>query len=391
MLDTVKLKSPPIDEVTAAAVSERCVIRVGVAGDTGARLWEFTTGSLAGSFDSRVRVQVCREEWQTVENGPPVQVECDPYVVIEGSVHKALLGHNVEGGPQDPRAACRWFVAELERRLGVTLPAADSWQVAGMHWAEAYDLGSFEAVEQFLTWLTLARYPRRQVQRYGETGWYASGAWTTVKAYHKGPEFSKHDFKRIERHEKRVWQDHPARGAAQWLTSTSRAVELQLRANRLLRVETEIHSRKLADDFGQRPRIDVITREYLEQVHDAEWLRVMREGADDMRTVRTTQAVSRRLVEVHGDRLGELLFGTWLQLAALGEKEVRRRLAPRTFYRRRAQLVAAGVSWKGADVHVDQVCRLVPEDFTLRRSDPRRLIVEASEVAAALAPYRLIA
>lgn len=354
---------------------QSCQRRMGIEIATGEKLYEITTGSLQGSFDERVSVRVMRDEWVVQEGQKQaVQVACEPYVLIEGSVHKALMGHNVWGGPTDPVAACRWLVADVGERLGVELPDGGDWTVQRVDWSEVYELPSFEAVQEYMHGLNSCSYPRRQVTRFGDTGIHAPGGTTTVKIYHKGPEFSKHDRKRLK---KRLG----LRAVAQ----------LQEQANRLLRFEVEVHARKLDEDFGHKPTVREVTRQYLEGVHDREGGRLLREGQGEMRTVRTSVAVSRRLREMYAPALANTLFGTWMQLSALGEEEVKRTLSRRTFYRQRKQLEQASVSWKGSDIRCIAQLLACPEDFSPVRTDVRRLLQVAPEVGEKLEAFSLAA
>ncbi len=368
--------------------------RMGVDLATGEVKYEFTSGQLEGSYDHRISLRVERARWvsppptvvrvvwdpkkgKKVDRNSrrvPVLEPCAPFVVLEGSVHKALLGHNVEGGPRDFVAACRWFVAEVGHLAGVFLPDGAEWTVQRVDWAEVYGLGAFAVVQEYLGSLNLAHYPRRKAVRYGDESFMVSGDTTALKAYHKGPEFSKHDFKRI-----RV------------SAGEAIAVQLQESANAVLRTETELRSTRLGRDFGHPPLVREITPEYLDKVHDQEWRRLLKEGSQDMKIVRTHRAVNRRLREIYADELANRLFGTWMQLSTLGEREVRGFMKHSTFYDQRKQLQVAGVSWEGADVRIIAQAHLVPEDFTPQRSDPRRLIDQAPAVTSALAAYQLAA
>ncbi len=107
-----------------------------------------------------------------------------------------------------------------------------------------------------------------------------------------------------------------------------------------------------------------------------------------MKTVRKHREVRDRLSEVYEPRLAALLFGTWLQLAALGEKVTREKLPGSTFRRYRKQLQDAGVAWHGADVRIVETASVLPADFSPVRSDPRRVTGEDPRVVELLAPYR---
>jgi II/X family phage/plasmid replication protein len=384
-VDTVKLRSPSLTEAVATLIESQLITRTAIDRPTGAVLYEITTGSLEGSWDSRVSVKVSREEWVSSRRlSNPKQVDtvlrpCEPYIEIEGSVHKALMGHNVYGGPCDFLSSCRWFIADIALRLACDLPEADSWLVRRADWAEVYGL-SYEAIERYVHGLNNAAFPRRKVTRYGDEALFCPGTTTTIKVYHKGPEFSKHDYRRLR----------SLMGSQQ---QERVLFELQKTANELLRVETTVKARKLDDDFKHPPTVGEMTEAYLMTVHDREIARLLREGGAIMKTVRTHHEVRDRLYEVYSakPRLAALLFGTWLQLAALGEKVTREKLVKPTFYRHRSQLQAAGVAWHGADVHVVAVATILPADFSPVRSDPRRVIGEDPKVIELLAPYRKVA
>lgn len=118
-------------------------------------------------------------------------------------------------------------------------------------------------------------------------------------------------------------------------------------------------------------RMTDITDAYLEQLHEREITRLLREGKSDIKTVRRQIDVARRLNTHYGEVKGGHLLGFWMRLAGLGEDEVKRSTNRATFYRQRKQLVDAGVSWHNADVRpFDQGA--LPPDFTPIRTDPRR-------------------
>jgi II/X family phage/plasmid replication protein len=281
------------------------------------------------------------------------------------------MGHNVYGGPLPPVLSCCWFVDNVAARLKVSLPYAEDWQVQRIDWAEAYELPSFEACEEYISGLNMAQFPRREVIRYGSESLMSPGRTTAVKVYHKGPEFHAHD--------RRVLRERldPVELAA-----------LQLRANCILRFETSIKARKLTDDFSGKPQVMQLTQSYLESVHDREAARLLKEAKTEVETVRTHREVKRRLYETYETRLATTLFGTWLQLAALGEKEFRKYSSRATYFRQKKQLVEAGISWNAADVQVVPRCTAIPSGFSPVRLDPRRLTDEAEEVRLQLYRYQ---
>lgn len=369
MYDTVRLQSPEVSEQTAQAVESLLTRRQAVKLATGEVLYEFTSESLLGSWDARVMVQVKRERWVVKQGSKiPVRVVSKPYLVVEASVHKLMLGHNVYGGPTHFQPAMRWFVAFLAYQLGQELPDTSSWIVQRIDIAEAYDLGSWEACEEYIRSLQVAEYARRKVHRYGGETIFAPGTTTAIRAYHKGPEFSKHDGKRLK-----------------LLVEADQLEGLQLMANGILRVETEIKSKKLQEAFNGMPLVGNVTDGVVTKIHDREVLRLLKEGQSDVETVRTHQQVSRRLYEWYTAPQAGALYATWLRLATLGEHEVRRDLPRRTWYDHKKKLLDAGCAWSGTDVLTFRT--LIPQGFAPVRTDPRRLIEEAFEVSSQMALF----
>lgn len=382
MLDTVKLASPYLAEDVALRIEGQLKLRQAVDLPTGEVDYTFISGQLDGSYDHRIALQVSRERWVNTyvrqQRGRSYNVTelvpCPPYLQAEASVHKAMLGHNVTGGPCDVRAALRWFVAFIGGQVGEPLPDADRWQVRRLDWAEAFDLGDFAAVEEFIRGLSGAAYPKRKPARFGAESIMFPGGTTTIKAYHKGPEFAKHDHKRLHR------STLAPRGLAQ---------QLQEAANSVLRLEVGIKARKLdADHGGTPPLVGQISEMYCMDLYTRETARMLREGQQDMETVRTYEAVERALRQHYSPRQAAALLGTWMRLSALGEAELKKRLAHNTFYRHRRQLVAAGVSWHGSDVALVDRFTHIPAGFSPTLRDPRRVTGEDPAVVRLLAPYR---
>ena len=202
MIDTLKLESPPVCEAVIWAVERHLVERNGFDNKTGQELYNFVSGSLPGSFSSSVAVNVKRSRWVSHKAHAMAKpmlhpVECEPYLTFEGSVHKAMLGHNCFGGPSSIVGSTSWFVGDLATRLGVEFPHWSEWRIAGIDWAEVYQLRDYVSVSQYLHGLGISRYPRRKVLRFGDETVMFPGTTSTVKFYHKGPEFSKNSLSKF--------------------------------------------------------------------------------------------------------------------------------------------------------------------------------------------------
>ena len=195
--DTVKLKSPSIDRTVMKRIEQQCILRSGCDLATGEVLYELFTGDLLGSWDSRISVVPKYEDWVTDKLGRPRLHACEPYLLVEASVHKVMLGHNVYGGPTDFKQAARYLVALVEKLLDTELMPADCWTVHRVDVAHVYDL-SKPACKEFFDSIQLRNFPRRQKKaaKY-DMAVYFAGKTTTVKFYHKGEEFNLHDRSRL--------------------------------------------------------------------------------------------------------------------------------------------------------------------------------------------------
>lgn len=365
-LDTITLKSPYIELDIADKVQNECVKRQGIDIKTGELLYEITTASLVGSYDNKISVKVENTEYVDGRNVPS-----KPYIVLEASVHKALLGHNVFGGPQDFQLSCDYLIKLVEKLIQVQLPDYKLWFLQRCDVAEVYELPSFEAVQEWFRGLNTADYPRRSVTRYGLSGIYAQGSTTTLKFYHKGVEFSKHDKSRL----KNVFND-------------DKLMSLQAYANRIIRCELEIKARKLKYDFGHLPLIGEVTNEYINNVHDVEVRRFLKEGVKMMLLVSNAHEVKARLYEMYTPALAGTLLGSWYQLTTLGEDSAKKSMSKATYYRHIKYLKDAAVSWHCTDVILKKHS-LIPEGFSPVRADTRRITLEAPEIFEKFRNYEI--
>ena len=375
-IDTIRLRSPSIDETLAREIEASCIQRRALDLRSGEILWEFTTGDLDGSWDSRIMVKVMREEHVVDKNGFVRLCDCEPYVLLECSAHKVLMGHNIYGGPINFQATVVDVVEAIETRLAVELPNAGRWFVRRVDWAEVYRL-SFIAISEFFEGLQTVQFPRRKASKHGSHSMHFPGSTTTVKLYHKGPEFREHDYKKLKRffthyRTQQFPQASSCVANARWVSMKLEA--LQRLANNRLRVEVGINSIKLDRDFGHMPVVSEVTDEYLTKVHDREIMKLLKEGKEAMETARTNRDVAARLKDIYGPehRMVGILFGMWMQLAGLGEEIVKANMKPRTFYHNRKLLQDAGISWFNTNVYVlENKESALPKNFVPLRSDAR--------------------
>lgn len=387
-VDTVRLRSPYISHGLASKIEQECEKRMGVNMRTGELLYEITTGSLEGSYDNRISIKVSYKEFKSsVVKGKTrtALVDCPPYIEIEASVHKMFLGHNVYGGTEDFQKACLFLIKTVEQIIGIELPGAtwlngkqsylNSWIVKRVDFAYIFNLGSFEAVEQFFYLFKNGYYPRRNIETYGLTGWRFNASTSVIKAYHKGPDFKKHDMKRL---------------ITSGVLKSNQAFDMLVLATEILRVEVEIKTRKLKYDFegvrhGKEPYIMDITPEYLQSVYETEISRIMKEGKKKSDIVRDSVKAEERLYSMYSESRANSLFAAYLKMSNFGIEKYKKVTPKNTYYRHLRELKAAGVSVNlNGEMNLEDVTgskeSLLPEDFQPLRDDPRRMSGEDPQI-----------
>lgn len=379
--DTVKLRSPSMDISIVDHIRQQCFLRSGLEMATGEVRYEIFSGDLDGSWDARISVIPKEEEFVIGKNGRPELQDCEPYVLIEASVHKIFLGHNVYGGPTDFRKVCGDFVELVGQLLEVDFLPACYWTVHRVDVAHTFRL-SEQQCNEFFQGVQLMSFPRRGKGALKTThSFHFPGKTTTVKGYHKGSEFRVHERSRLRRYfsdlfmhlfvtkgEARITGVADLKKAA-WVERKLEA--LQRLADKTLRLEVGINSDKFQYDFGKNPLVGEVTDAYLEGVYDREVEKLLREGKQGMDTVRKTTAVLQRLKNMYGDSNGMRLYGFWNVMSTLGDEVARKALPKATFYRNRKMLEDAGVSWRGTDVVVVANDGALPADFSPVRTDKR--------------------
>lgn len=381
-LDTVRFKTPSMALPLVRMIEARGTHYQCIDNASGMTTWEFTRTNLRGSFDSRIMVKPMHEDCVKSKHGRPEWHPCPPYLVIECSLPKAFYGQNIYGCIEDLPEAANRLQGLLQDALGVPLPPSENWTVQRVDWAENFQL-PYQAVQEFFEGVYHVAFPRRKMQKYGREALFTPGTTTTIKLYHKGPEFEKNDRKRLfSVMRDRFHQARPKDADPHWATSqASRKVAALLRlANNRLRAEVEIHAEKLDYDFGRKPRVREITTAYLQEVFDTEIRRLLREGKDAVTKVRASTAVRDRLEAFYKPELAGRLHGFWLGMATHGEDDMRGRSTRATFYRQRKQLVDAGVSWLVTDQQlIERQGQMLPADFSPVRDNTRRCTGQVRE------------
>lgn len=390
MYDTFCFSSPFLDEESIGQIQSRLMNMHYEYTRTrdGTVLHDFLRGQIICDRAIRVIVDVKRK--QMVWEGPTVTEilrdagsgrrhscrtvfrECPPYITVEGSVHKMLLGHNVTGGPREFQPAAAWFVDEIASRVGVSLPEANAWTVHRIDHADTFTLPE-RAIGHFIEAAGRSHYPRRKLMLYGRKSISCSGDSGSVKVYAKGAEFLAHDARRLR---------------GKWSVEDFEC--FQKVANRMLRVECTIRAGKLRKDLNlkdRNPFVSDIYDEHIAAIHNEEVYRLLKEGRfEALPVVRRPDSVRARLNQMFTVRVADPLFQTWMMLVTEGETAVRKMMKKSTHADHQKKLISAGCAWLGANMD-SRRCTL-PEGFSISPTDSRCCFKEDPIVIAKLAPYR---
>ena len=369
MYDTVVIKSPEIDQDTVQKIMTFCRLYEGVDIFTGELLYRFTSGDLEGSYDYRIRIKVDNTEWIKEDSPVPQRVETYWHVVVECSLHKLLMNHNCYGGPADIKRSIAYLVRFLEQVMYVELPDYQAWEVKRIDVAKIYHFKNKDICKKIVSNLRNSYYTRRKPRIY-DTSVMFSGSTTSVKLYWKGPEFQKHDYKRIKkyilREVDRSWnQDNCDLLMHQLAMIQMKMDQVLEKAYRIIRYECEIKHRKLKEVFGDNKiLVKALDDDILHDIADKELIKLIKEKeGENMDIVRRSDLVLERLHQVYGISQANALYATWTKLVQFGESQAKETISRATYYRHKKLLVEAGVSWMCSVANLKQFS-VVPDDFS---------------------------
>lgn len=338
MLDTITLITEALTPEDYTIIQEQLQLRTGVQMATGEEKFSRYVATLASpNTGAQIRFTVETSRWVKLPGmRGPYKVPGLKTFRVEGSIHKAMLGHNVYGGPKEPEDAIAWFLVMASEILSLPLPDLDKWYVKRLDWAESFDLGSLDNVRGWIRAKSLVVYPRREVHFWGDVGFIADGTTTTLRAYAKGPQF----------HSEGGYKSLLQCADAEYAYNVSKLAE------KVLRCEVEIKPDVL-EKLEDKGRADTITRQWLERtMYEEQWKKFLRPIDSDSRMAHTAVEVEKRLRDTYGDDSVTMLslYMVWCTLAVRGEAWYRRQIHRSTWYKQRKALESACISWESTNV-----------------------------------------
>lgn len=398
-IDTVRLQSVYITEELANSIERVSMQRLGIDLKTDTMMYCITTSELLGSYDNRISVQIKRDKYESSKNTihgkvHTSKVVCDPYIIIEASLHKMFLGHNIKGGTSNFIDSCNYLIYVVEKMLNIDLPIADDWLVLRIDYAYVFNLKCIEAVQEFFFLMKNSSYPRRGTPTFHQLHGLSLPASTTmVKAYNKGVEFTKHDFKKLK---------------FNGIFTEKQLFEMVTEANGILRFEIGIKSKKLKYDFdkgvehddgtiiyryGHEPQVKHISEKYLKKTYETEVFRLMKEGREESKKTKTGLEVKRILDFEYGSRLANVLFSAWLSISQYGIDFYKENTSKSRYHENLKKLREVGISINLTDQKdfteiTGERKSMIPDDFQPIEKDPRRISYEAEEIKELIAKMK---
>lgn len=352
LIDTVRLNSRPLREDEIQMFRHLGKEKRAVSNETGELLYCFTTAEMKGSWENRILLKIQDKQWVNPSgNQAAFTVECDPYLIIELSLHKFVMGHNVFGGSNDLIGQLDYFIRSLNKWFDSKLDVSD-FVVERIDYAEVFEFSAKEKISKWVEIMSKANYPRRKTLRVDEQTLYFSGTTSTLKFYHKGPEFKSHDHKRLR-----------------YLLDPEVLKRLQSQADRVLRIEVEVKKKKLKEMFeGKMPTPFELNMDMdrIQKFWDDEVKKVIRMKDKDIKKFDNVMDIQDYLKDQLGNRLGASVYLTFLNLQLSGAKNTKKQMSKPTYYRHRKLLEDHGIDWTKAASEVVAEMKLDQEVIDFR-------------------------
>ncbi len=354
MIDTVCFLTPKIPKLYVEKIINKLKLYQCVDCNSGEVIYEFSTGSVSGSYDSSINIKINKDN--------SIKITC--------SIHKVILGYNIAYGSDNLILLANCLKKILYKQFEVKLPDVMTWELLQIDYTLTFNLNTQDNVESYINSLKNVSYTRREAKHYNNNGLQISGATTIVKFYNKQKEFIEHDYKKIKNV---AGQDE-----------ADRLIDL---CNGLLRVEVSIRSRKIKQifyktvyrknlrktyekalkEFGKKhdyvqalentfKRNKVTLQDFniekIIKIWESEVLKVLKDK-NDMVLVNKDNLVLEKLKQNFSTRKVSAAYTFWTLLSTRGEDYVKSLYKKQTFYRLRKDLVGCGISWKDTNIFIE--------------------------------------
>ena len=325
MIDTIRFRTEYLDEDIIDIINTKMCVRQGIDFNTGENMYIIISNTLAeNTYNRAITIKVERKEWQKqyssrYEKMVACKVDSKPYIIIECSAHKILMGHNIYGGSDNIYAS----VALIIKRISELYDIPDSvfgninnFEVLRMDFAKNFRIPS---VSKYIEFLNNCYYPRRNVVRRQNQSIYIVGTTTTIKFYDKFKEFKVHDYKKIK---------------------NDKLLEM---SKNILRVEVEFKRRKLKDEFESLKLKDVNMGKII-KLYDSELNKIFKTKVIDGKKLVGVDVYD-LLCQNYSSQLATTLFASYNILLIGGIDKLFEKVPRSTAYRHIQSLKELGIYW----------------------------------------------
>lgn len=335
--------------------------------------FEYTNFRVSHSWNYKVMWRIDNKHWvYDAERGVTVEQEGCPYLRFEFSAPKVLSGHNLETiDIEGFISACAVVRVAFEKVTGVDLPGPGDWFVYRLDLCANFVLDNLQSVKSYIRYLQRLNYPRRKGTLYPDESLYFPSRHNTLKVYAKGPEFKAHD-------------------ACRFLDELQRK-SLQNVANKILRIEVEMkgrikylvekHEVEYVETFNKFKGC-VSLEDFLYIVDVVKEVRFVMKRflvGEETKIMRSLD-VYRVLTSVLSVRVARSMFAIYMLLVTQGQREVKRRVPERTYYRALSVFRKYGISVIASDVEKNEDFREKSEfAFFLDSGFPSDFSLDLSE------------
>lgn len=335
MIDTIRLQSPAISKKLFEILKSKSIEKIALDNENDIVVYTFTSNDLVGSYDNKIMIQVrdqCLKRFFSLDQGKYLteNFPCDPYLVVELSIHKFFRGHNIDEGFQMLQPLVKKLMLFFSKIFHSLFPDYREWQILRLDYAETFKIDN---IENYFKYLNNCTYSRRKISRY-DTAIFIPGITTSVRIYSKEHEFKNHDLKKLKNN------------------LNFDIIGLSNRAKNLLRCEVQINKRKIISlNGGEIMLVKNYNLKVIQGCYENEVLKLF-QLKEHNRKYNDAKEVNLYLFNNYDRQLASTYFSTYTSLCVFGKDVTRLNMSDSTFYRHMKFFKESGISFTNSDLKI---------------------------------------
>lgn len=274
-----------------------------------------------------------------------------PVLVVEGSPHKIFKMQNAYDGFYDLQEILSLIVNFISKNTSLVLPNdTEKWYLLKVDITRSFNLGSNENVSNYINSLSFLNYPRRKIAFYEGESIYVSGTTNTLKIYNKSAEFRKNDMFKVnkfgtfdvEEHLKKI--DGLVRLECSIKQKTLKKICKKNVNLNLLKVNKQ--DKFIKSECLGLPKLSSIDYSILVDYWQTEFEKLLKLSSisPDSIVYNRNNDVRNIIVNAYGGgKMGNSLYGLFLQIKSDGISKAMKNFSKSTFYRNLSKLKALNI------------------------------------------------